>query len=100
MNKFLLALPFVLVVGCASKPTVIEVEKSAPTPVAVTPKVPVEEAKIGKYDGPMALSRSEVIEGSRDCVNSKMKPTVEYLSQKTGKGVVMIPVNVHCDPYK
>lgn len=101
MNKFLLALPLLLVVGCASKPAVIEVEKPAPAPVAAAPViVPVEDAKIGKYTGPIALSRSEVIEGSRDCVNSKMKPTVEYLSQKTGKGVVLVPVNVHCDPYK
>lgn len=100
MNKFLLALPLLLVVGCASKPTVIEVEKPAPAPVAATPVVPVEDSKIGKYTGPVALTRSEVIEGSRDCVNSKMKPTVEYLSQKTGKGVVLIPVNVHCDPFK
>ena len=92
MSKIWLTLPLALIVGCASKPAVIEIEK--PT------KVAVEDAKIAKYDGPMALSRSEVIEGSRDCVNAKMKPTVEYLSQKTGKGVVMIPVNVHCDPYK
>jgi len=92
MNKFLLALPLVFVVGCASKPTVIEVEKAA--------QVAVEDAKIAKYTGPVALNRSEVIEGSRDCVNAKMKPTVEYLSQKTGKGVVMVPINVHCDPYK
>ena len=92
MNKIWLTLPLALIVGCASKPAVIEVEKPA--------KVAVEDAKIARYDGPMALSRSEVIEGSRDCVNAKMKPTVEYLSQKTGKGVVMVPVNVHCDPYK
>jgi hypothetical protein len=98
MNKFLLALPLTLIVGCASKPAVIEVEK-APTPTPPV-QVAVEDAKIGKYNGPVALSRSEVIEGSRDCVNSKMKPTVEYLSQKTGKGMVLVPVNVHCDPYK
>lgn len=101
MNKFLLALPLVFVVGCASKPTVIEVEKPvAPAAAPVAVAVAVEDAKIGKYNGPVALSRSEVIEGSRDCVNSKMKPTVEYLAQKTAKGVVMVPVNVHCDPYK
>ena len=96
MNKFLLALPLALIVGCASKPAVIEVEK--PVPAAPAPQVAVEDAKIGNYSGPNALSRSQVIEGSRDCINAKMKPTVEYLSQKTGKGVVMIPVNVHCDP--
>ena len=101
MNKFWLTLPLALVVGCASKPTVIEVEKPVPAPaVAVEKPVPVEDAKIGKYSGPVALNRVEVIEGSRDCVNAKMKPTVEYLSQKTAKGVVLVPVNVHCDPFK
>ena len=96
MNKLWL-LPLVLVVGCASKPQFVEVEKQ-PAP-AVKP-VPVEETKIANYTGPAALARSAVIEGSRDCINAKMKPTVEYLSQQTAKGVVMIPVNVHCDPFK
>jgi hypothetical protein len=110
MNKIWL-LPLVLVVGCASKPQFVEierpVEKSVPltqsavtlpvqTPVALS----VEDAKIANYTGPVALNRSDVIGGSRDCINAKMKPTVEYLAQKTGKGVVMVPVNVHCDPFK
>ena len=100
MNKIWL-LPLVLVVGCASKPQFVEIEKQpAPTPVQVAKPVPVEEAKIANYTGPAALARSAVIEGSRDCINAKMKPTVEYLSQQTAKGVVMIPVNVHCDPFK
>jgi len=103
MNKLWL-LPLVLVVGCASKPQFVEIEKQpAPAPVAVVPEVkpiPVEEAKIANYTGPVALNRSAVIEGSRDCINAKMKPTVEYLSQQTAKGVVMVPVNVHCDPFK
>ena len=94
MNK-LWFLPLVLVVGCASKPQFVEIEKQ---PVAKP--VPVEETKIANYTGPVALNRSSVIEGSRDCINAKMKPTVEYLSQQTAKGVVMIPVNVHCDPFK
>lgn len=96
MNKIWF-LPLVLVVGCASKPQFVEIEKQ-PAPVAKP--VLVEEAKIANYTGPVALNRSSVIEGSRDCINAKMKPTVEYLSQQTAKGVVMIPVNVHCDPFK
>jgi len=98
MNKIWL-LPLVLVVGCASKPQFVEIEKQ-PAPVQVVKPVPVEETKIANYTGPAALARSAVIEGSRDCINAKMKPTVEYLSQQTAKGVVMIPVNVHCDPFK
>jgi len=90
-------LPLVLVVGCASKPQIVEIERPVSTPVK---QATVEEAKIANYTGPVALSRSAVIEGSRDCINAKMKPTVEYLSQQTAKGVVMVPVNVHCDPFK
>jgi hypothetical protein len=102
MNKLWL-LPLVLVVGCASKPQFVEIEKQPAPAAAVVPAVkpvPVEETKIANYTGPAALARSAVIEGSRDCINAKMKPTVEYLSQQTAKGVVMIPVNVHCDPFK
>ena len=94
MNK-LWFLPLVLVVGCASKPQIVEIEKPIEKPVAR-----VEDAKIANYTGPVALHRSAVIEGSRDCINAKMKPTVEYLSQQTAKGVVMVPVNVHCDPFR
>jgi hypothetical protein len=96
MNK-LWFLPLVLVVGCASKPQYVEIEKPMTAPVK---QVAVEEAKIANYTGPVALNRADVIGGSRDCINAKMKPTVEYLSQQTAKGVVMIPVNVHCDPFK
>ena len=103
MNKIWL-LPLVLVVGCASKPQFVEIEKQpAPASVAVVPEVKpilVEEAAIANYTGPVALKRIDVIEGSRDCINAKMKPTVEYHSQKTAKGVIMVPVNVHCDPFK
>ena len=100
MNKLWL-LPLVLVVGCASKPQFVEIEKQlAPAAASVAKPVPVEEAKIANYTGPVALPRSAVIEGSRDCINAKMKPTVEYLSQQTAKGVVMVPVNVHCDPFR
>jgi len=103
MKNKLWLLPLVLVVGCASKPQFVEVEvpeKPVAQAPAPAPAVVVEDAKIGNYTGPVALKRIDVIEGSRDCINAKMKPTVEYLSQKTAKGVVMIPVNVHCDPFK
>ena len=104
MNKIWL-LPLVLVVGCASKPQYVEIEKpvtaSLPVQKPASAVVPdVEDAKISNYTGPVAMNRADVIGGSRDCINAKMKPTVEYLAQKTAKGVVMVPVNVHCDPFK
>ena len=51
------------------------------------------------YEGPKALDRAAVVQGSRDCINNRMKPSVVYLSQKTEHGVVPVPVDVHCDVY-
>ena len=51
------------------------------------------------YEGPKALDRAGVVQGARDCVNNRMKPSVVYLSQKTDHGVVPVPVDVHCDVY-
>jgi hypothetical protein len=56
-------------------------------------------SKISGYDGPKYMDRPAVIAGARDCINGRMKPTVQYLSQKTDHGVVLVPVEVHCDPY-
>ena len=56
-------------------------------------------SKIPGYDGPKAMDRPAVVSGARDCINGRMKPTVQYLSQKTDHGVVLVPVDVHCDPY-
>ena len=56
-------------------------------------------SKIPGYDGPKAMDRGAVVQGARDCINGRMKPTVQYLSQKTEHGVVLVPVDVHCDTY-
>lgn len=45
-----------------------------------------------------ALNRSEVIAAIDQCEASNMKPFVEYLTQKTAYGKVLVPVNVHCNP--
>lgn len=74
MKRLLLIVP-ILLVGC-----------STPT--------------IKGYNGPTAMDRGAVVQGARDCVNGRMKPTVQYLSQKTEFGVVLVPVDVVCDPYK
>jgi uncharacterized lipoprotein YajG len=55
--------------------------------------------RIQGYEGPKAMDRGAVVQGARDCINGRMKPTVQYLSQKTEHGVVMVPVDVHCDTY-
>ena len=55
--------------------------------------------KIKKYDGPVAMDRASVVSGARDCINGRMKPDVQYVSQKTPQGVVLVPVEVLCVPY-
>jgi hypothetical protein len=72
--KILLLLPVILLTACG------------------TPKIP-------GYEGPKALDRGAVVSGARDCINGKMKPEVVYLSQKTDHGVVLVPVDVHCNVY-
>jgi uncharacterized lipoprotein YajG len=67
--------------------------------VAVLSLTACGTSKIPGYDGPKALDRGDVVKGARDCINGRLKPTVQYLSQKTEHGVVMVPVAVNCDPY-
>ena len=55
--------------------------------------------KITGYDGPKALDREGVIQGSRSCINTRMKPQIIYLSQKTDFGSVLVPVDVQCENY-
>ena len=55
--------------------------------------------KITGYDGPKALDRHGVIEASRSCINTRMKPQIVYLSQKTEHGITPVPVDVQCEVY-
>ena len=54
--------------------------------------------KVKGYEGPEAMHRTEVIQSSKECVRAKMKPNVEYTTQKMENGKVLVPINVHCDP--
>jgi hypothetical protein len=56
--------------------------------------------KLTEYEGPKALDRADVIKGSKDCQDAGLKPNVEYVVQKTSHGKVMVPINVHCEPYQ
>ncbi len=47
-----------------------------------------------------AMSRSEVVSAINECETNAMRPFVEYISQKTEFGKVLVPVNVHCNPSK
>lgn len=83
MKKLLIVLPLVALVGCASAPPTAEVK---------FPTVPEFEVRM--------LTRNEVIGASTECENHDMRPFVEYISQKTAYGRVMVPVNVHCNPIR
>lgn len=77
--KRLLVIPLVLsIVACSSAPTY----------------------KLSGYKGPEAMDRNEAVQAAKQCVFAKMRPNVEYLSVKTDAGPkVMVPVNVHCEPF-
>ena len=85
MKKLFVILPLVALVGCAS---------SQPKPVAKVelPTVPDFEVHM--------MTRTEVVSAVNECETNDMKPFVEYISQKTTYGRVMVPVNVHCNPTK
>jgi len=56
--------------------------------------------KLSGYKGPEAMDRNESVQAQKQCIYAKLRPNVEYLSVKTDAGPkVMIPVNVHCEPY-
>ena len=86
-SKLLLSLLVVIgVVGCAS---------SKPDDFTKGGQV----YKLKNYDGPEAMQQAEVLQASKQCVFSKMKPNVHYLSVKTEQGKVMVPVSVMCENY-
>lgn len=55
--------------------------------------------KLSGFEGPQALERVDVVKGNKDCVEAGMRPSVEYVTRKTDAGKVLIPINVHCEPY-
>jgi hypothetical protein len=72
---FIMLLPLALLPACASTPpTVAGAEK-------------VEK-----------MERRDVIRGVGECEDAGMKPYVEYVTQVTPHGKVLVPINVHCDP--
>jgi PBP1b-binding outer membrane lipoprotein LpoB len=77
MRKIIMCL-VVVMTGCASKPEIA--------------KLPDFEIR--------AMSRSEVVSAANECESNEMKPFVEYITQKTEFGKVLVPVNVHCNPLK
>jgi starvation-inducible outer membrane lipoprotein len=75
MKKLLIAVPVLLLAACSSNP------------------------KLEGYKGPELMQRNEVTFATRDCINNRLRPVVQYAAQKTEFGVVMLPVYVNCEPY-
>lgn len=75
MKYFFIMLAVVLLPACASKPPVV-----------------AGNEKIEK------MERRDVIRSVNECEDANMKPYVEYVTQKTVHGKVLVPINVHCDP--
>lgn len=73
--KTLLFIPIVMVLGACSTP------------------------KIAGFKEPEVLSRVEVMQASKDCINARMKPNIQHLPQKTEHGTVMLPIYVNCESY-
>ena len=55
--------------------------------------------KLAGFDRPELISRNEVIQANKDCINARMKPIVQYVPQKTEHGTIMLPISVNCEPY-
>ena len=90
MLKYVVVASALLLSACASKPS-YKLEDVKDEPKLVSPTVPGAE-KIEKMD------RREVINAVNQCEDAGMRPYVEYVTQKTDFGKVMVPINVHCDP--
>ena len=55
--------------------------------------------KLSGYEGPQALATADVIKYNKDCTGAGMRPNVEYVVKRTDSGKVLVPINVHCEPY-
>lgn len=55
--------------------------------------------KIAGFKEPEMMNRHEIIQANKECINAKMRPNVQYISQKTEFGHLSLPVLVNCDPY-
>lgn len=86
MKKSLATLLVIGIVGCSSTKT-DDYTKNG------------EVYKLNNYRGPEALQQNEVIQASKQCVLSKMRPNIHYLNVKTEHGKTMVPVNVTCEMY-
>ena len=96
----------VLVTGCSTATkTAWEVsvpakQPDAPTVIVNMPKpVETDTYKLQNYKGPEAMDSNELAMHSRECVLSKLRPRVTYVSVRAEAGKILVPVSVNCEPY-
>lgn len=93
MKKLTLVLVALSLTACASKPPV----KAEPVKVEKTDNL--QGPKLSGYNDVEYMNRSQVIQASKDCINARMRPVVQYVPQKTQFGTVMLPAVVNCEIY-
>jgi hypothetical protein len=55
--------------------------------------------KLQNYKGPEAMDSNELAVHSRECVTSKLRPRVTYVSVRAEAGKILVPISVVCEPY-
>ena len=95
--KLLAILITIMVAGCSTPSTPTQPTVAVPPAKAEYPKDGV--FRLQNYTGPEAMDSQEVVQASRECIFSKMRPVVSYLMVKTDQGKVRVPVSVICEPF-
>jgi hypothetical protein len=78
MRKLIVVMPIIFLVSCAHN---------------------AETYTIKNFNGIVALTPYEVLQGSKGCILNKMKPRTEFIYLQTQYGKVSVPISVYCDPY-
>lgn len=95
MKRLILLCGILSLAACASHQKPVE-----PTPVIPPPQPVKEVPAVIPGVSIEKMERREVIQAIQECEEENMKGYVEYLTQRTEFGKVMVPVNVHCIPSK
>lgn len=90
----------ILVTGCASTQQnhAASVQQAVALQQAASSNEP-QLYKLQNYKGPEAMDSNELAMHSRECVLSKLRPRVTYVSVRAEAGKILVPVSVNCEPY-
>jgi len=91
MKTLIIFFIVVSLVGCSSTKLDVKPEDKQ-TNVLLGPK-------IAGYKQVEYMNRNEVIQATKECINARLHPVVQYVTQKTEFGNVMLPAVVNCEVY-